>query len=229
MIIVSQNDKRVKGLGGFGLLGLLLVVGGLYLYHHHTAETVQERIYVVPERSESPAVQPEPAFQSAPVHTATTSAAAVSYDEDLSAADDHDYESDAFSDRADVFLTEISEDPVLSESTFDPAAAEEARIVEIGLRIEKLTEATTKNIPNSLSLRISRGRNGGVESSRAVGAWKNRERSTKGVSKGVSWAFFTAAINRAHRCVSLCLMTISRGTGTGDSEHNHEGSSFTIG
>ena len=142
-----KMTKRVKGLGGFGLLGLLLVVGGLYLYHQHTDETVQERIYVVPERSESPAVQPEPAFQTVPAHTPITSAAAVSYDEVLSAADDHDYESDVFSDGGDVFLTEISEDPVLSESTFD---AEEVRIAEIGLQIEKLTEAHYEKYPELL-------------------------------------------------------------------------------
>ena len=135
---------------GFGFLGLLLVVGGIYLYHQHTAETVQERIYGVPERSESPAVQPELVFQPVQAHTAPTSAAAESYDEDLSAAHDHDYKSDTFSDGGDGFLTEISEDPVLSESVFDAAAVEEARIAEIGLQIEKLTEAHYEKYPELL-------------------------------------------------------------------------------
>ena len=145
-----KMTKRVKGLGGFGFLGLLLVVVGGYLYDQYTAEMVEERIYVVPERSERTAVQPEPVFQPVPTHTAPTSATAVASDEDLSAADDHDYEPDTFSDGGDVFLTEISEDPALSESAFDAVDAEEARIAEIGLQIEKLTEAHYEKYPELL-------------------------------------------------------------------------------
>ena len=143
-----KMTKWVKGLGGFGLLGLLLFIGGGYLYDQYTTEMVEERIYVVPERSERTAVQPEPAFQPVQAHTRPTSAPAVSYDENLFAADD--YESDTFSDGGDVFLTEISEDPVLSESAFDAATAEETRIVEIGLQIEKLTAAHYEKYPELL-------------------------------------------------------------------------------
>ncbi len=144
--------KYTKGSVLLGVLCVPLLAGGIYLYHQHTAEPVPERIYVVPERSESPSVQPEPAFQPVPAHTTSTSAAAGSYDEDLDAADDHDYEPDTFSNGGDVFLTELSEDPVLSESAFDAAAAEEAHIAEIGLQIEKLTEAHYEKYPELLEL-----------------------------------------------------------------------------
>lgn len=145
-----KMTKRTKGGVLLGILCVPLLAGGVYLYHQHTVEPVQERIYVVPERSESPAVQPEPAFQPVPAHTASTSAAAVSYDENLDAAHNHDYESETFSDGNNVFLTEISEESVLAESAFDAAAAEEARIVEIGLQIEKLTEGHYKKYPELL-------------------------------------------------------------------------------
>lgn len=48
--------KMTKHTQRGSLLGILcvpLLAGGIYLYYQHTAETVQERIYEVPERREA--------------------------------------------------------------------------------------------------------------------------------------------------------------------------------
>ncbi len=147
-----KTTRRAKDTVLIGILCIPILAGGIYLYYQNTGETVQERIYVVPERSESPKVQPDPAFQPADAHTVPASAAAVSYDEDFSTADDHDYEPDTSSDGGDVFLTEISEGPVLSEIAFDAAAAEEARIAGIASQIEKLGIALNEKYPEIAQL-----------------------------------------------------------------------------
>lgn len=147
-----KMTKRTKDTVLIGILCIPILAGGIYLYYQNTGGAVQERIYVVPERSGSPKVQPDPAFHSVDAYTVPASAAAMSYDEDFSTADDYDYESDTSSDGGDVFLTETSEAPVLSESAFDAAAAEEARIAGIASQIERLGIALNEKYPEIAQL-----------------------------------------------------------------------------
>ena len=144
--------KRAKVPALLGLLCLLLLVGGIYLYHRHTTATVQERIYVVPEWSERQAAQPATAFQRAPVHS--TPHTPVSEDPNHKHLEDaHNHESDASTttDVSYLFLTETSfpEEPLPTESAHD---AEEARLAELALQIENLVAAHNEKYPELVQL-----------------------------------------------------------------------------
>ena len=114
-----KMTKHAKFSAVLGLVGLLFLAGGIYFYQQHTAVTVQERIYVVPEQSKRQAVSPPMAFQRTPVHpTSHSHADEDKHHGDINSA--HDYESDTFasSDGSDLFLTETSfpEEPLPAES-----------------------------------------------------------------------------------------------------------------
>lgn len=86
-----KMTKGVQVSAWLGILCVLLLAGGIYLYHQHTGEPVQERIYGVPERSARQTAPTPTAFQRAPVHsTPHPHAAEEPHHGDIDTAHNHD-------------------------------------------------------------------------------------------------------------------------------------------
>ena len=146
----QKMTKHTKVSVLIGILCVPLFAGGIYLYYQHTAETVQERIYEMPERSERQAAQP--AFQPAPVHsTPHLHAAEAPHHGDVDSAHEHESNTSAPINASDRFLTEteFSEEPLPTGSADD---AEEARIASIASQIEKLGIALNEKYPEIAQL-----------------------------------------------------------------------------
>lgn len=144
-----QISKRVKIFALPSFLCVLLFVGGLYLYHQHTASPVQERVYVVPERSER---QPATTFQTAPVHsTSHTYAAEEPPYENTDSAHDYQSEVAAGVGESESFVVDDSAPEDIS-STSNMPDAEKARIDDLAAQVEKLTNAICNKYPEIVQL-----------------------------------------------------------------------------
>ena len=146
----EKMTKRTKVSVLLGILCVLFLAGGIYFYHQHTAETVQERVYLVPEQSERQAAPPLMALQ----RTLAPSTLHLYAPEELHHRDTaHEHESDtaALTDASDPSLieTEFSEESLTPESAVD---VEQARIAGIASQIEKLGRALNEKYPEIAQL-----------------------------------------------------------------------------
>ena len=149
----SKIAKRAKVSVLFGILCVLFLAGGIYFYHQHTGETVQERVYLVPEQSERQAAPPSMALQRTLVHSPPHTHTEEPYHGEIDLAEYHESDTSESTDASDFFLTEasFSEEPLSTESADD---AEQSRIDDIESQLEKIVAAQNKKYPEIAQLAI---------------------------------------------------------------------------
>ena len=143
----QKMTKRTKVSVLLGILCVLFLAGGIYLYQRHTTETVQERIYVVPEQSERQAAPPPTTLQRTLVYSpAHTYADDETHHGDIDSEHDHEFDASAGAAESDSFVTDdlITEDIDSGTHVHD---AEQARIDNLVAQVEKLTSAINEKYP----------------------------------------------------------------------------------